>query len=92
METTPKQERSREVPTLALVIALVLCMGVGGILGHVVAERRLERKAIQNGAAYHDPQTGAFTWIERPVIVIQKTKVMRRPDGTIYKENMEDDK
>jgi len=31
-----------------------------------------EHQAINNGAAYYDPNTGDFTWIERDPVVINK--------------------
>ena len=104
METIPKQKKNEWVEfTMNLngdyrlhllmfcIATLLMCavFPVGSLVGRKYERRKNEAQAVKMGAAYYDPQTGTLTWIERPAIIIQRTKVYQDQDGTIRKEKVD---
>ena len=76
----------REILCVAAIIGLI----VGSMKITMNDNDRFEeltQKAIDNGAAYHDPQTGELVWIKRAPVKISRQRIIQTPDGKMWLES-----
>jgi len=64
----------KETPYSEIVVGILALMA-GLILGSVITTANDQKAAVEHGAGYYDPATGWFTWIERPPVTVEKTKI-----------------
>lgn len=55
----------REEIVVLVIIALFGC-GATALSTNKIAELKWQKQIIEHGAAYYHPETGEFTWREKP--------------------------
>ena len=72
-----------EIGVVLLILGAIVVIGIWakGVQEEVEAEHegqwraKFQAEAIENGAAYFDPNTGTFTWIQRKPVEIRQVVI-----------------